>query len=220
MNRRPSRGDVEYFAGEAPKLVPRIGVAGIAHRIVILTGNIVNHTHGPEVPNITGSIEVFGTSNSIPVAGGIHPLPAIVGSGQNIVRPEELFCGIVDQDGIVRHSSTVVIQVVRALRVGVVRTAIDRQVTAVINRELVLVEVLVFGEIWTAVELNPGRIRLPAVPHHQVTHASEIALARKFLFTGQSWISRVDFRIVPKKLQDRKHHWLGKNPLLRRSHAL
>ena len=66
------------------------------------------------------------------------------------------------------HSAAVVIQIVRTFRVGVVRAAVDCKISAMVNRELILIEVLMLGEVGPAIELDPGRFRLPTIPHHEM----------------------------------------------------
>src|SRR6266498_4553615 len=102
----------------------------------------------------------------------------------------------------------------RALRVGVIRATVDRQMAVVVDRDLVLIEVLVFGEIRSTIKLDPGRFRSPAIPHHKMSDAGKVALARQLVFAGQSWVSRCDFGIVPQKLQNRQHPLLREEPAL------
>src|SRR5579872_5299421 len=94
------------------------------------------------------------------------------------------------------HRAAVVIQIVRTFGVGVIRTAVDGKISAVVNRELILIEVLVLGEIWPAIELDPGRFRLPAIPHDEMPDAREVTVARQLLFTAQSGIPWSDLRVV------------------------
>src|SRR5690348_5715407 len=96
-----------------------------------------------------------------------------------------------------RDRAAVVIQIVRTFGVGVIRTAVDCKISAVVNRELILIEVLMLGEIWPAIELDPGRFLLPTVPHDEMPDAWEVALAWQLLFTAQSRIPWCNFRIIP-----------------------
>ena len=77
---------------------------------------------------------------------------------------------------------------------------------------MVLAEMLMFGEVWAAVELDPGRILFPAVAYHQVSYAGEITLSRQLVFVRQCWIARRDFLIVPQKLKHRQHPLFGEEP--------
>src|SRR5207245_1881842 len=103
--------------------------------------------------------------------------------------PEEPFGWIVDEHGIVGDSAPVIVQIMRALRVVVICAAIDGQVALVIDRELILIEMLMFREIWTAIELDPGGVRLPSVAHDQVPHSWKVSLARQFPFVRQGRIA-------------------------------
>src|SRR5579864_1244948 len=87
-----------------------------------------------------------------------------------------------------RHGAAVVIQIVRTFRVSVIRTAVDCQISAMVNRELILIEMLVLGEVGPAIELDPGRFWLPTIPHHEMPDTGEVALARQLFFTAQSRI--------------------------------
>ena len=136
----------------------------------------------PGVPQVAGAVPIRFAANSVPVARGIHALAAIVGGGHQIVGPEEVFRRIVDQHRIVRDGAPVVVEIVRTLSVGVVGAAVDRQISAVVDGEMVLVEMLMFGEVGAAVELDPGRVRFPAIAHHQVSYAGEITLPRQLVF--------------------------------------
>src|ERR1700723_461818 len=124
------------------------------------------------------------------------------------------------------YGTTEGVQVMWAFGVRVVGSAVDGKITAVVDRELILIEVLVLGEIWPTIELEPGRIRLPTIPHHEMSDTGEVALARQFDFAGQSRISWRNLRIVPQKLQNRQHPLLGKKAtvaeyreLIRRVHS-
>ena len=152
--------------------------------------------------------------HGIPIARGIHALSAVVGRRQNIVCPEELLRRIVDQHGIVRHGAAIVIQIMRTLGLGVVGAAVDCEITVVVNGELVLVEMLMLGEIRTAIELDPGGVRLPAIPHHKLADTGEIPLPRQLAFTRQRRIARHNLRIIPQKFQDRQHPLLGRETAL------
>src|SRR5580700_270201 len=70
------------------------------------------------------------------------------------------------------------------------------------DRDLVLIEVLMFGQVWPAVEFDPGRVRLPSTTHDQMSHTRKIVLPRQFIFAGKRWIARRDFRVVPKELEN------------------
>ena len=75
-------GHVDEFAGETPEFFPRVRVAGVPHRVVILAGNMIDEAHSTEVPQITGPVPIFTAPYGVPVAGRIHALPAVVGSRQ------------------------------------------------------------------------------------------------------------------------------------------
>ena len=118
-------GHINNFTCEAAEFPGRIRFAGIPHRVVILAGNVVNYTHGADVPEIMRAIPILSTAHRIPKARGIHPLASIIRGGQHIFRPKEFFGRIKYQDGIVRHRAAVIIQIVRTLGIGVISAAID-----------------------------------------------------------------------------------------------
>ena len=84
---------------------------------------------------------------------------------------KKTFRRIVNQYGIVSDCAPVIVEIVRALAVGVVSPTVNCQIAAVIDRDLVLVEMLMFGQVRPAVEFNPGRVRLPSTAHDQMSYA-------------------------------------------------
>src|SRR6185503_12428605 len=77
------------------------------------------------------------------------------------------------------------------------------QVSLVIDDEMILVEMTVFCQIWTRVELNPGGIRAKAVANDQVTDATK-EISAGYLGTGA--VGRISWNyvwIVPEKLRYR-----------------
>ena len=116
---------INNFTREAAEFPGRISFAGIPHRVVILAGDVVNYTHGADVPEIMRAIPILSTAHRIPKARGIHPLASIIRGGQHIFRPKEFFGRIKYQDGIVRHGTAVIVQIVRTLGIGVIGTAVD-----------------------------------------------------------------------------------------------
>src|SRR5215468_10390800 len=113
---------------------------------MILAGDIVHPAHGAKIPQVTGTLPVAAAPDGVPIPRGIHALPAVVGCGYQVVGPEELFLRIVNKNGVMRYRPSIVVQVMRTLGVGVVRPAIDRQVSPVVDRELILVEMLMLRE--------------------------------------------------------------------------
>src|SRR5690349_18325530 len=91
----------------------------------------------------------------------------------------------------------------RAFGVCVVRAALGREVALVIDDEMILVEMIVFREIWTRVKLDPGGIRAKAVPHDEVTNAAKEISARDLRPCAVGGISWRYIRIVPEKLRYR-----------------
>src|SRR5436190_23817633 len=123
-----------------------------------------------------GPIPVLAAAYGVPKPRGIHPLASVIRGGKHIFGPKEFFGRIEDQDGIVRHGAPVIIQIMRTLGVGVIRTAVDGQVSLVVDRKLILIEMLMLGEIRSAVEFDPSRIRFPPVSHYQMTNPRKVAL--------------------------------------------
>src|SRR3569832_485992 len=91
----------------------------------------------------------------------------------------------------------------RALSIRVVCAALRCQITFVIDDEVVLVEMIVFTEIWTRVELNPGRIGTKTVAHDQMTDAAKEICTWNFCTRAVSGISWNDVRIVLENLRYR-----------------
>src|ERR1700693_1058192 len=79
----------------------------------------------------------------------------------------------------------------------------------VINRKLILIEMLVFGEIGSAIEFDPSRIRFPAVPDYKMADTWEVTLAWQLTVSGKCRISRRDLWVVPQKFQNRQHPLLA-----------
>src|SRR5438477_7759464 len=127
-------------------------------------------------------IPVLVAAYGVPKPCGIHPLASVIRGRKHIFGPKEFFGRIEDQNGIVRHGAPVIIQIVWTLGIGVISAAVDGQVSLVINRELILIEMLMFGEVWSAIEFNPGGIWFPAVSNHQMTNSREITLVRQLGF--------------------------------------
>src|SRR6185369_9498107 len=68
----------------------------------------------------------------------------------------------------------------RTLSVSVVCAALSRQIAFVVDDEMILIQMLVFREIWTRVKLDPGRVRAKPVTHDEVTDTAKEISARNF----------------------------------------
>src|SRR2546427_3284226 len=99
---------------------------------------VINDAHGSEIPEFACAIPIFDAAHGIPETSGIHALSAIIGGVHEVVRPEESLVRVINQNGIVRHGATVIVQVMRAFGIRIVGAAIDSQMSAVINRKVVL----------------------------------------------------------------------------------
>src|SRR6185369_1075816 len=91
----------------------------------------------------------------------------------------------------------------RTLSVSVVCAALSRQVAFVVDDEMILIQMLVFREIWTRVKLDPGRVRAKPITHDEVTDAAKEISARNF---GAGTVGRISgsyIWIVPEKLRYR-----------------
>src|SRR5262249_39034404 len=155
------------------------------------------------IPQIACTLPVAAASDCVPIARRIHALPAVIGCGQQIVGPEELLHRIVNKNGVVSHGSAIVVEIVRTFRVGVIRAAVDGQISPAVNRELVLVEMLMLGEVRAAIEFDPGRVLVPAISHYQMPNPSKVSLAWQFALFSQSGITWCDLGVIPEKFQYR-----------------
>src|SRR3954452_20008192 len=162
---------IENFACEFLQLFARICAAGIAHCVMVLAGHTIHYAHRAQIPQIASPLEILRAADTVPKAGGVHTLPAIVCRRQEILRPKEFFRRIVDQYRIMSDRAPVVVEIVRALAIGVISPAVDCQITAVIDRDLVLIEMLMFRQVRPAVEFNPGGVRLPSSAHNEMSYA-------------------------------------------------
>ena len=117
----------------------------------------------------------------VPETGRVHPLTAVVGRRPQVLAPEETLARLVHEHRVVRDRAPVVVQVVRALGVGVVGARVERKVALVEDRELVGVEVVVLGEVGAAGELDPGGVRDPSRFASAGARSPEQALPRQFL---------------------------------------
>src|SRR6266498_1621509 len=118
-------------------------------------------------------VPVVSAANRIPIARRVHALPAVVGRRPKILRPEKWLVRLVNEHRVVRNRPAIVVQIIRTLGLGGGGCAVDYQISMMKNRELILIQVLMFREIGTGGELNPGRIRAPSVAHHQISNATE-----------------------------------------------
>src|SRR6185503_10699854 len=174
----------------------------IAARVMICGGLIVRRLHISGVPQITSAFEIFTTANRIPITRRVHALPAVVGSGPKIFGPEELFSRLINQHRVVSDGAAVVVQVVRTFSVGVVGATFGSQIAFVIDGEMVLIKVVVFSEIRTRIELNPGRVGTEPITHDQVTNSSKEIVAGNLGVVCVSRIARDDLLVVPQKLSN------------------
>src|SRR5713101_9473914 len=110
-----------------------------------------------QVPQVARAVPIVAAADRVPVSRRVHALSAVVGGVPQILRPEEWLIRLVDEHRVMGYCSAIVIQVVRTLGIGVVCCAVNRQVSMMKNRELVLVQVLVFRKIGTGGEFNPCR---------------------------------------------------------------
>src|SRR6266568_5902212 len=117
---------------------------------------MIDDPHGAQIPQVASMLPVCWAPNRVPKARGVHSLTAVVSCWQQILRPEEFFSRIVNQHRIVSYGAAIIIEVVRALAICVISATVDRQVTLMVDRDLVLIEVLVFGQIRTTIEFDPG----------------------------------------------------------------
>src|SRR5439155_24580091 len=125
------------------------------------------------VTEIAGALEIFPTADGVPVARGVHALPPVVGRGPEVLGPEELFPWLVNQHRVMRDGAAVVVQIMRTFGVGVVGPTLGGEIAFVVNDEVVLIQVIVFGQVGTRIEFYPGRIGPEAVAHDEVADAAK-----------------------------------------------
>src|SRR5213593_4744184 len=90
-------GCVSHFASEMLHLGRVIGARGVAARVVVDNRLLVGHLHPSGVPQITGPFEIFAAADSVPIARRVHALSPVVGSGPEILSPEEFFPRLINQ---------------------------------------------------------------------------------------------------------------------------
>src|SRR6185503_17568249 len=101
------------------------------------------------------ALKIFATSDRVPITRRIHSLAAVVCRRPKVLGPEKLFTGLVNEHRVVRDRAAVVVQIVRTLGVRVVSAALSREISFVVDDEMVLVQVIVFSEVRARVELDP-----------------------------------------------------------------
>jgi hypothetical protein len=117
--------NVEQFAREALEFGRRVRVGGVPRRAVIRAWAVIHDTHAAQVLQIEVALPIVHAAHGIPETRRIHALAAVIGGTHDIVRPEKFLALVIYQDGIVGHRPPVVVEVVRALGIGVVRSAVD-----------------------------------------------------------------------------------------------
>ena len=207
-------GRVHELAREALHLGGVIRPRDVAPRVVEGAGHVDGRLHPRDVPQVARAAEVLAAAHGVPVARRVHALAAVVGRRQQVLAPEERLAGLVDEHRVVGHGAAVVVEVVRALGVGVVHPAVDGEVALVVDDEVPLIEVVVLGEIRARVELDPRRVRPPAVAHHEVADAAEELRPGQLGVGGGGGVARRHARVAPQELEH------GDRPLLRHPAAL
>ena len=205
---------VDELSREALHLRRVIGAGDVAPRVVEFARHVHRGLHPPQVPEVARTLEVLAAADGVPVARGVHALAAVVRRRQEVLAPEERLARLVDEHRVVGDGAPVVVEVVRALRVRVVHPAVDGQIALVVDDEVALVEVVMLGEVRSRVELDPGRVRPPAVAHHEVADAAEELRPRQLGVGGRPRVPRRDGGVAPQELED------GNGPLLGQPAAL
>src|SRR5439155_23497422 len=100
----------------------------------------------------------FPAAEGAPVARGVHALPPVVGRGPEVLGREELFAWLVTRHRVMRDVAAIVVQVMRTFSVSVVGPTLGGEIAFVVDDEVVLIQVIVFGQVGTRVEFYPGRI--------------------------------------------------------------
>ena len=88
--------------------------------------------------------------------------PPSLAAGHRFSPQKKRLARLVDEQRVVRDRAPVVVQVVRALGVGVVGARVDRQVALVVDDEVRRVEVVVLREVGPARELDPRGALVPS----------------------------------------------------------
>src|ERR1700752_190318 len=177
-----------------------IGISCIATGVNVRAVRVIGNFHLTRGPQIPRALEIFPAPNSIPIARRVHSLSSVVSSWPQVLGPEKLFAGLVDEHRVVCNGPAIVVQIVRALCIRIVGPTLSCQITLVINNEMILVEMIVLTEIWTRVELDPGRIRTKPVAHNQVTNATKKITARYLRACAVGRIPWGNVWVVPEKL--------------------
>src|SRR6266508_753707 len=203
---------VSYFTSEVLHLGRVVGARGVTARVVICARLIVGRLHMSGIPEVTRALEIFAAADSVPIARRVHALPPVVSSGPEVLGPEEFFPRLIHQHRVVSDSAPVVVQVVRTLSVSVVGATFGGEITFVVNQEMVLIKVVVLSEVWTRIELNPGRIGSEAVAHYEVSNSAKEVVAGNLCIVCVSRIARGTCRVVPQKLSDRNSTIFARGP--------
>ena len=199
--------DVEQFARKSLHFLRCICTRGVAKRIVIRSGPVIDHAHAAKFPEFLHPVPVLQAAYGIPESRRIHPLPAIVGGFPLVVRPEKVLFRVVNQHGscgqsCAGSSSDSADSLSRCSPLPV-----NCQISPMIDSEMILAQMLMLGEVRSAIEFNPRRAASQPAAHHHMSHAREELLPWQLKGCVKSRIARNDTRIVPEKIQH------SKNPL-------
>src|SRR2546422_11091870 len=108
------------------------------------------------IPEVTRALEIFAAADGVPIARGVHTLAPVVGSGPEVLGPEEFFPRLINQHRVVSDGAAVIVQVVRTFSVSVVGATFGGEITFLVNEEMGLIKVIMLSEGWTRIELDPG----------------------------------------------------------------
>src|SRR5665213_109128 len=136
-----------------------------------------------DIPQIARLFPIDTTTDRIPEARGIHALTTVIRSFQQIFRPEKMFFRIEDQHRVVRDGAAIVVQIMWALRLRVIGAAVDGKVPAVINGEMSAVQMLMLGQVRSAIEFDAGGVRPPSIAEYDLVDSGEMPMVRKFFRT-------------------------------------
>ena len=200
---RSRRLEVRELAGEPLELRRLVGPRRVGAGVVVVAGRRLHRREGAPVPQVARPLPVLEAADGVPEARRVHALAAVVRRVPPVLAPEEALAGLEDEHRVVGDRAAVVVEVVRALGVGVVGAAVDREVALAVDREAPGVEVVVLREVGAAGELDPGRVRRPPVADHEVADAGEEPMARQLGGARRGRVARHDLRVVPQELEHR-----------------
>ena len=100
----------------------------------------------------------------------------------------------------------------RTFSVSVVGPTLGGEIAFVVDDEVVLIQVIVFGQVGTRVEFYPGRIGPEAVAHDEVADPPKEVVPGNLSIIGVGRVAWNYFTVVPQELGDRNSPLIACRP--------